>query len=642
MDQRCRLSNDILNAVWGKDDSKLKLIEFRSRLNQSEAVLNGGELFELVLKGGLVVRASDLVIQGGITFDKLQGDAQGIRLVDRENGWRLNVILESPDGKTRVIWHATLRDESNYIVQEIKVQALPGGEQPTAIRQLRLKLPEARVEEGDRGALAMGVDKVIVQENSKFSNDKWPWTTPVGMLRGLPVTGANMFFGIEHPWSVSQVKDGQMVIELNGEAGQGQPQTAVMGVAPAGQMRRAFLYYINRERAFPHRPFLVYNNWWTEALDGGSVGEVAVLGSIRFWNEHFISPFQAKLDAVLLDDSWQDRVELGRSNRYVPNPQLPNGFKVIGEETRKQHTGLGIWFYPGATLDQAKPELNAFFEQQCIKMMKEDNVKIFKFDGVNTRLANVTGAYLQILSHLRQAKPDIFIKSTNGTYPSPWWLWYADTSWRGGGDFPTRPAPTEGPLRQQWITARDATVYRNVYKMSPLYPLSALMTHGVVNTWRSAWANDTEFTNNRAEIMMYFGSGVGLQDLYITLSIYKNQTRKFLADVAQWARVNADVLIDSHWIGGDPAAGEVYGYASWSPGKAFITLRNPSAHPVSYPLDLKASLNLPQGASENYTLKELFPENDVRPIEMNAAAGHSVSIDLPPLAVRIIELTPPK
>ncbi len=37
---------------------------------------------------------------------------------------------------------------------------------------------------------------------------------------------------------------------------------------------------------------------------------------------------------------------------------------------------------------------------------------------------------------------------------------------------------------------------------------------------------------------------------------------------ATWSLANAEVLVDTHWIGGDPAKLEVYGYASWSPAKA--------------------------------------------------------------------------
>merc|ERR1719148_260525 len=36
----------------------------------------------------------------------------------------------------------------------------------------------------------------------------------------------------------------------------------VLGIAPKGQLRRAFLYYLERERAHPARPMLHYNSWY--------------------------------------------------------------------------------------------------------------------------------------------------------------------------------------------------------------------------------------------------------------------------------------------------------------------------------------------------------------------------------------------
>ena len=42
-------------------------------------------------------------------------------------------------------------------------------------------------------------------------------------------------------------------------------QSFVIGVAPKDQLRRAFLYYLERERAHPYRPYLHYNSWYDTA-----------------------------------------------------------------------------------------------------------------------------------------------------------------------------------------------------------------------------------------------------------------------------------------------------------------------------------------------------------------------------------------
>ena len=73
-----------------------------------------------------------------------------------------------------------------------------------------------------------------------------------------------------------------------------------------------------------------------------------------------------------------------------------------------------------------------------------------------------------------------------------------------------------------------------------------------------------------------------------------------LAAAARWARARANTLRDSHWIGGDPALGNIYGWASWSPERAIIALRNPSSRPQKFTLDLAAALELPKGAVRSW------------------------------------------
>lgn len=102
-------------------------------------------------------------------------------------------------------------------------------------------------------------------------------------------------------------------------------------------------------------------------------------------------------------------------------------------------------------------------------------------------------------------------------WPSPFWLLYGDSVWRGFGDLGYHGAYLslsflffsmclciyshlitrisqctggflflflyflgDGSYRQQWITFRDAVVYKLVVTRSKLFPLSAIMLHGIV------------------------------------------------------------------------------------------------------------------------------------------------------------------
>src|ERR1039458_8763227 len=125
------------------------------------------------------------------------------------------------------------------------------------------------------------------------------------------------------------------------------------------------------------------------------------------------------------------------------------------------------------------------------------------------------------------------------------------------------------------MTYRDVQTYDNVVKKAPLYPLNALMLHGIIyatNSSHMAAMSDEDFA---AQVRSFFGTGTQLQELYLTPSLLNQQNWDDLAEAANWSRRNADVLVDTHWIGGDPNRGQVYGWAAWSPSLGIVTLRNP-------------------------------------------------------------------
>jgi hypothetical protein len=107
-----------------------------------------------------------------------------------------------------------------------------------------------------------------------------------------------------------------------------------------------------------------------------------------------------------------------------------------------------------------------------------------------------------------------------------------------------------------------------------------------------------------------------------------------LAKAANWSRRNSDVLVDTHWIGGDPDRGEVYGSASWSPRKGIVALRNPSSKPASYVLDLATTLELP--VPHDYRLQSPWKEDAGRPV-IAIPAGSRHRFELKPFEVLVLE-----
>ena len=109
-----------------------------------------------------------------------------------------------------------------------------------------------------------------------------------------------------------------------------------------------------------------------------------------------------------------------------------------------------------------------------------------------------------------------------------------------------------------------------------------------------------------------------------------------LAAAAKWTRANAATMVDSHWVGGDPAALEAYGFASWSPEKGILVLRNPAATAQDFSFDPAAIFELPLGAPLSYTLSS--PKGDTLPA--TAQAGKPTTLKLAPFQVLVIEATP--
>jgi hypothetical protein len=127
--------------------------------------------------------------------------------------------------------------------------------------------------------------------------------------------------------------------------------------------------------------------------------------------------------------------------------------------------------------------------------------------------------------------------------------------------------------------------------------------------------------------------------MYITPSLLTAGNWDDLAEAAKWSRANAEVLKDTHWIGGDPAWLQVYGWASWSPEKSILVLRNPSDHPQSIRLKLQEALELPDGAAENYAARSPWPGDSNRPaLELQARQPHEFTMG--PFEVLTLELAP--
>jgi hypothetical protein len=165
------------------------------------------------------------------------------------------------------------------------------------------------------------------------------------------------------------------------------------------------------------------------------------------------------------------------------------------------------------------------------------------------------------------------------------------------------------------------------------------MLHGIIYAQENTRLNTDPGHAFAHEVQSYFGSGTQLQELYVTPSLLDERDWDVLAQAARWARANADVLSDCHWIGGAPDQLEIYGWAAWTPSKAIVTLRNPDDRANDFVLDLRMHLELPGGIAGQFRARFPFVDRDANvPTLWDADRPQTIRLD--PFQVLTIELSP--
>jgi hypothetical protein len=368
-----------------------------------------------------------------------------------------------------------------------------------------------------------------------------------------------------------------------------------------------------------------------------------------------------QFDAFVHDYEWDDETLVWRFHNG-----FPNGFRPLVEVAAKYKSHLGIWFspwggYPGKRarvehgrqqgletnqggLSLAGPRYYARFRAACLNLMRDHGVKFYKFDGfAGSNSPPGAGEYRsdvealwRLLQEMRATNPEVFILTSSGTWASPFWLLQSDSIWRGGRDAGLSSA--KGSQRQQWITYRDFEVHDRVLVNGPLYPISSLMIHGIMinSGGRTQTFDEKDMID---EIRSFFASGVNTQELYIWPELMTAGAWDALAEAAKWSRANADVLADTHWVGGDPSKSEVYGWASWNTRKGILSLRNPSDQPASIAIDIAEVFELPDDAAQSYSLRSAWKQ-DAAAAPVRLVTGRHYTFELKPFQVVIYDATP--
>jgi hypothetical protein len=622
--------NDAIALRWRIEDEHL--VDFLLVDVKRQRTLSVLAPFALTFADRRTIGMAELKVQAPVKQTVLAPDPHASRLAERIAGRYVSVTLADEEGRLKVEWRVEQRDGSRYLRVQLAVTALLLDEDIALVSLLTTRAAGARASSG---------------------------------LKGTPVIAGNFYLGFELPLAESHVDDDNVSFTLQRrlplEKNKTLTWSAVAGVARDGQVRRDFATYLERERGRPCRPFLHYNSW-------GDIGyltpytEDQALERIDAIGRELHAARGVQIDSFLFDDGWDDL-----SGGWYFSRDFPHGFVRLRDAAARYGAAPGIWLSPWGGYGAPKqervtrgraagyevidnglalsgPHYYRRFHEVVMTLLDRAGVNQFKFDGTGNADQVFPGslfdsdwdAAIRLIEDIRAAKPAAFVNLSTGTHPSPFWLRYADSIWRGGRD--DDQAGT-GTNRERWITYRDAQTYHNVVMRSPLFPLNSLMLHGIIHAQcnpRLNTATGDEFAN---EVRSYFGSGTQLQELYITPALLKASDWDVLADAARWARENGDVLGDSHWIGGAPDRLEIYGWAAWTPRKAILTLRNSDERGQRFELDLRRQLELPEEADKKFAIRSIW-KNNVADIPQMLEADQLQEVELAAFEVLTLELLP--
>ncbi|GAN54317.1 alpha-amylase family protein [Tanticharoenia sakaeratensis] len=625
-----QFGNAAIGFTWTTSNNRLTDAAIIDRLHGNRS-LHLVAPFSIRLATGETITSAMLTLDHAPELTRITADPEAARAADQKEGLALRATFHDPKNRLTVAWRLEQRDQSPYLRELISVTANGA---PLPIK---------------------GVDLL----------DAWDDDGEVsGDVDGSPVVIGDMYFGIENPLSNNLAFNGRSRLTLPQalplQPGHTLDVSAVAGVVRHGQMRRDFQLYLEAQRAHPYRPFLNYNSWYDIGYFTPYT-QAQAEDRIRTFGDELVRKRGVQLDSFLFDDGWDDY-----KGNWDFSRDFPKGFAPLADLARQYGAQPGIWLSPwggygkpvqmrveagrklgyetaGDGFALSGPHYYQRFHDVVMHLL-DQGVNQFKFDGTGNADKVVPGspfmsdfdAAIHLIGDIRADKPQTYINLTTGTYPSPFWLCYADSIWRGGEDDMLLGVGTK---RQRWITYRDSDTYHNIVVRAPLFPLNSLMLHGIIFAQKNQRLNTDPGHDFADEVHSFFATGTQEQELYVTPSLLHAQDWDLIAQTAKWARTNADILRDSHWVGGDPGRLEVYGWAAWTPQKAFLTLRNPDDRPQRFLLDLRRALELPDGETTRFAAHALWSHGNT-PGTLDADTP--VVITLAPFELRTLELIPAK
>lgn len=634
--------NDVLDAKFVKKDGKLT---FGGSTTMD--LLAGTELFTVKFGtgGSKTVKASEMTLTNVEIVD-LEANPSAIKGAEHFGGKQLKATFtyKYSTSNVTITWTADLRDGSHYIKTNVELSA-------------------------DKNVRMFAVIPMQYDVDVAASGKAAP--APVGdnRLRGRVVSNGKIFALLDTPTAINTAGEGTQgeVVPIQGlwsrdttlEKGNTWNVGSAVGLVAAEEDRRSVLAYLERERAVPWRPFPIYNSWYElnidrtnkKSYDTDNLKVEQTVDVLQQWKKNMFDTQGVSIKAFVWDDGWD------KYGTWGFNAGFPHGFSEPDVVARQMCSGQGAWLGPCGGYDTAgtqrrnywagnggcnlhNPKYYEVFYNACKRLCDDYEFRYFKFDGISELspaygpAAGTNGeedaeGIINIEREIRKFKPEIFFNTTVGTWASTAWLNISDAVWRHHNDHGY--AGTNSNSREKWITYRDQYIYQHYVVENPLMTINSMMSHGfMLSNYGGPNNMPKDYASVLRELRCAFACGSGQVELYADYKLMNEinggKLWEDMANLIKWQRKNADVLPDTHWVGGDPAKEQIYGWAAWNGNKAVLSLRNGKAASQKITFTLREALNIPKSVNTTITLRKPFSDQKA----LNGLTeGQPIDIDTP-------------
>lgn len=494
-----------------------------------------------------------------------------------------------------------------------------------------------------------------------------------GAFFGLEYPAAENFLKAFHPGKTKIATGQEMGMKMSGDWVSS--EWTVSALVPDTHVKLWFKRYLKTVRVAQLKPYLLYNTWYdvrapeyTERPED-VMNEKHLLRIVNDFKREMVDKRGLKLDAFVLDDAW----DIYKSDWVLRKKEFPGGLKPVKEALDKMDCKLGIWFGPtggyshrawriewmkahgyevvGDQLCLAGKNYHKLFKKRVTDFVNNDGVMYFKWDGIQFSCSQpdhghpvgiysrraVMEAVVDLCKAVRKDKPRMYLNITSGTWLSPWWVKYANMIWMQGYDYGYANVPSISK-RDAAITYRDVVLHDN-YKVHDFwFPISNLMTHGIIKGHLQKLGGEAEpldkFTDNA---ILYFARGVSMWELYISPNLLTDGEWDAIARSIRWAKDRFDILKQTEMIGGDPEKREPYGYVHFKGKKGIVAARNPFIEGKTLNVKLDTAMGLCWNAS-SLVVERVYPNRWISP--RLVSAGAIVKIPLKGYETAIYEIYP--